>query len=84
MHGWTSPRLNVRFEFIQGDLSLYGPDGKKFATYVELAEQRDHENRRAEHERQRAEQECQRAEHERQRADRLAAQLKAMGIDPGA
>jgi Uma2 family endonuclease len=33
-------------------------------------------------ERQRAEQEHQRAEQERQRADRLAAQLKAMGVNP--
>lgn len=37
---------------------------------------------RIEQERQRAEQERQRAEQERQRADRLAAQLKAAGLDP--
>lgn len=36
----------------------------------------------AEQERQRAEQERQRAEEERQRADRLAAQLRAAGIEP--
>lgn len=36
----------------------------------------------AEQERQRAEQERQRAEQERQRADRLAAQLRAAGIEP--
>lgn len=35
-----------------------------------------------EQERQRAEQERQRAEQERQRADRLAAKLRALGIDP--
>jgi hypothetical protein len=35
-----------------------------------------------EQERQRAEQERQRAEQERQRAERLAAQLKALGIEP--
>ena len=35
-----------------------------------------------EQEQQRAEQEHQRAEQERQRAERLAAQLKALGIDP--
>jgi hypothetical protein len=35
-----------------------------------------------ERERQRAEQERQRAEQEHQRAERLAAQLRALGIDP--
>ncbi|BAY31366.1 hypothetical protein NIES2107_32250 [Nostoc carneum NIES-2107] len=39
---------------------------------------------RAEKERQRAEQESQRAEQERQRAERLAAQLRALGVDPEA
>lgn len=39
---------------------------------------------RAEQESQRAEQERQRAEQERQRAERLAAQLRALGIDPEA
>jgi hypothetical protein len=34
-----------------------------------------------EQERQRAEQERQRAEQERQRAERLAAQLRALGVD---
>ena len=36
----------------------------------------------AEQERQRAEQERQRAEQERQRAERLAAQLRALGVEP--
>jgi len=39
---------------------------------------------RAEQERQRAEQERQKAEQERQRADRLAAQLRSLGIEPEA
>jgi len=56
MHGWVSARLHVRFELVDDDLRLYAPDGKKFATYVELAE----------------------------RADKLAAQLKALGIEPEA
>ena len=37
---------------------------------------------RAEQERERAEQERERAEQERERADRLAAQLRALGIEP--
>jgi Uma2 family endonuclease len=63
MNGWVSPRLQVRFELVEGDLQLYGPDGKKFATYIELVEQR---------------------EQAQQRAERLAAQLKALGIEPDA
>jgi Uma2 family endonuclease len=56
MKGWISPRLQVRFDLVGDELCLYGPDGRKFASYVELAD----------------------------RADRLAAQLKALGIEPEA
>jgi Uma2 family endonuclease len=56
MNGWVSPRLKVRFELVQGELRLHGPDGRPFATYVEAVE----------------------------RAERLAAQLKALGIEPEA
>jgi Uma2 family endonuclease len=65
---WTSPLLKVRFELTDGPLRIYGPDGKPFATYVELVQQR--------------EQEHQAREQERQRADRLAAQLRALGFEP--
>jgi Uma2 family endonuclease len=61
MEGWVSPRLGVRFELDRGELQLYRPDGERFATYVELLEQR---------------------EQERQRAERMAARLRALGIDP--
>ena len=88
MAGWVSPRLGVRFEVEQGVLQLYRPDGTRFTTYVELMEQREQEHQRAEQEhqraeqeRQRAEQEHQRAEQEHQRAERLAARLRALGID---
>jgi Uma2 family endonuclease len=56
MHGWVSPRLGIRFELDSGVLQLYFPDGERFATYVELLEQREQERQRAEQERQRAEQ----------------------------
>jgi Uma2 family endonuclease len=88
MHGWKSPRLDIRFE-LGDDLTIYGPDQRPFATYVELSQQ----SAQAEHmtqEAQRAAQEAQRAaqdverqadEHARD-AERLRAQLKAAGIDP--
>jgi Uma2 family endonuclease len=66
--GWTSPRLGVRFDLSSGDLQVFGPDGRPFATYVELVEQRDCER--------------QQAQQERQRAERLAAQLRALGVEP--
>ena len=52
-------------------------------TDEEAAGQRaEQEHQRADQERQRAEQERQRAEQERQRAERLAAKLRALGVNP--
>jgi Uma2 family endonuclease len=82
MNGWTSPLLGVRFELLTGELKLIGPDGRPFATYVEVVERAESEERRAESERQRAELERQTADLERERAERLAAKLRELGIDP--
>jgi Uma2 family endonuclease len=98
MNGFTSPRLGIRFEPGEGpdDLKIIGPDGRRFATYVELFEQRESERARAEAERARAEAERARAEAERARAeaerqralaaqelaDRLAAKLRELGVEP--
>jgi hypothetical protein len=72
---WQGTRENrtgnwLRWWDESGQLLLWGS---------ELVEQ---ERKRVEQERQRAEQERQRAEQERQRAERLAAQLRAAGIEP--
>lgn len=48
------------------------------------AEKSEQERQRAEQEHQRAEREHQRAEQERQRAEKLAAQLRALGVEPEA
>lgn len=48
MDGWISPRLGVRFELANGGLRLIGPGSQTFATYLELAQQRDAERQRAE------------------------------------
>jgi len=60
-----------------------------YQSYVRLEYQRerqraDQEQQRADQERQRADQEQQRADQEQQRAERLAAQLRTLGIDPDA
>lgn len=64
--GWVSPRLGIRFESSEG-LEIYRPDGQKFATYVELEQQK--------------EEAIALATQEAQRADRLAAKLQELGID---
>ena len=38
MSGWTSPRLKIRFEMVDGDLKLYHPDGQPFASHTEIVE----------------------------------------------
>jgi Uma2 family endonuclease len=41
MDGWVSPRLGVRFDLSRGDLTIYRPDGRPIATYLELAAKLD-------------------------------------------
>jgi len=69
IQGWISPNLGIKFELLAETLAIYGPDGEKFYSFVELDGLRQEQKERAEQERQRAEQERQRAEQERQRAE---------------
>jgi len=39
MQSWISPRLKIRFEPGEPQLEIHAPDGGRFSTYVELAEQ---------------------------------------------
>ncbi|MFZ9739424.1 MAG: Uma2 family endonuclease [Prochlorotrichaceae cyanobacterium] len=92
---WISPQLGIRFELTTETLVVYTPDGQRFLSTVELAEQAEQEKLRAEREKfraeeqtRRAEQEAQRAEQERLRAelaeaenDRLRALLAAAGVE---
>lgn len=70
INGWVSPRLDIKFVLTSETLEIYRPDGRKFLSSLELE--------------QRAEEATQRAEEATQRAERLAAQLRALGIDPEA
>jgi len=63
MNGWISPRLGVRFELVDDQFRLYGPDGQPFVPASESKHQ---------------------AREQRRRAERLAAQLRALGIEPEA
>jgi Uma2 family endonuclease len=77
MSGHVSRRLGVRFEPGEGpdDLTILGPDGQPFLSYVELIEQREAARNEAQAVQKRL-------ADERERADRLAARLRELGIDP--
>jgi Uma2 family endonuclease len=70
INGWVSPKLGIKFVLSAETLEIYRPDGRKFLSSLELEQQRQ--------------QATQRAEQESQRVQRLAAQLRALGIDPEA
>ncbi len=74
---WVSPRLGVRFELTPQTMQIYRPDGRPFATYVELEQQREIAELQALEAQQRA-------ETAEQRAKALEAKLRALGIDPDA
>ena len=77
MHGWVSPRLGIRFDLSGEELVILRPDGERFLTFLALKEEQERERRRADEAQQRADE-------AQQRADRLAAQLRALGIEPEA
>ena len=85
MSDWISPKLRIRFHLEQNDLQVFDPDGQPFLSTVELERayqtQLQAERERTEAERERAESERERAEAEHERAEKLAATLKALGID---
>ena len=88
MRGWVSPRLGVRFDLDGVDLCLTRPDGRRFASYVEVDQRAESAERRAEQEKQRADSAEQRLEQEKQRVAaveselaRLRALLQQQGID---
>ena len=83
MEGWTSPRLKIRFHLVGIDLQLFGPDGRFFASYLELDRQRqsaelraDQESKHADEEALRADGEAHRAEEQARRADELARRVE--------
>jgi len=75
LFGWTSPRLNVRFELTK-ELRILTPDGRPFEFYTEVFRRSqasdlraDEATLRAGEERRRAEEATLRAEDERRRAE---------------
>ena len=98
MDGWVSPRLKVRFSLATGVVTLHRPDGTPFLSPPEIEDARQRALLdAAESARQKlvaqkaaaaAKREAVAAQKEavaaQERADRLAARLRALGIDPDA
>jgi Uma2 family endonuclease len=80
MMGWVSPRLNIRFELVEGELQLYRPDGERFATYVEIvarAEQAEAKAAQAATKAEQAEAKAEQAEAKAEQAATKAEQAEA-------
>jgi Uma2 family endonuclease len=75
IQNWTSPRLGIRFELTDETLKIFQPDGTRFLTYLEQAEQAQLERGRAETEKVAKEQAL-------DTIAKFAAKLREMGIDP--
>jgi Uma2 family endonuclease len=87
--GWVSPRLSIRFDLREDGLEIYGLDGQKFLSSIELSQRLEQERLKAEQaslqleqERLKAEQASLQLEQERLKAERLAEYIRSLGIDP--
>jgi Uma2 family endonuclease len=86
---YISPLLGIRFEVHHKELEIFYPNRERFLSVTQLYKELDAERQKVyeekykfEIEKQRADAEKQRADTEKQRAERLAAQLRALGIKP--
>lgn len=96
MDGWANPRLKVRFDLSTGDLTLYRPDGVRFLTHAELNARAENAQAEATEAKKQADDfkaeatEAKRLAEalkdevakEREAKERLAAKLRALGVDP--
>ena len=88
---FVSPRLGIRFELVGSDLHIYGANGQRFLTFIEIGKRAEREAKRAESESRRAKREAKRADSEANRANdaveqlaRMRANMLAAGLDPDA
>ena len=72
---WVSPRLGIRFELGEEELTIFSPTGQRFLTPIELAKEREHAQ-------QQAERSQAALEAERQKARALAEKLRLLAVDP--
>jgi len=96
LENWVSPRSRIRFDLSGEELQIFRPDGARFLSYTEIAQQAEQSRLEAEQSRLEAEQSKLEAEQEKQRAAQLEGELerersrsqalldrlRAAGIDP--
>jgi Uma2 family endonuclease len=84
MNGWKSPLLDVRFELTGRELKLIGPDGQPFLSYQEIAHQRDQFAQERDQFAQERDQALAERDAQQRRADKMAEQLRSLGLEPSA
>ena len=80
MNEFVSPRWGWRFHLDEGELTIFGPDGRALRDPVEIIAERD----AAIAQRDTAIAERDAVVRERERAAKLAAKLRELGVDPDA
>jgi Uma2 family endonuclease len=79
---WVSPLLGVRMQIAAGELEILRPDGAKFLSYVELAKAKEEAAAAASAASATAAAERRARTTAEAQVERLAAQLRALGIEP--
>ncbi|MCE2669907.1 MAG: DUF874 family protein, partial [Microcystis sp. 49638_E5] len=74
--GWISPRLKIRFELRGDELEIYGLDGQKFLSSIELSQRLEQERLKAEEASLQLEQASLQLEQERLKAEEASLQLE--------
>jgi len=96
LENWVSPRSGVRFDLAGAELQIFRPDGARFLSYIEIAQQAEQSRLEAEQSKLEAEQSKLEADQQKQRAEQLRDELeleqrrsqalldrlRAAGIDP--
>lgn len=96
MYGWTSPLLNIHFNWNPERLQLLRPDGNPFLSYADLVEMQQERIKDMEHQRELLHKEQKRAKRAELRAEsaeknahvandraqKYADKLRELGIDP--
>jgi len=96
LENWVSPRSGVRFDLAGAELQIFRPNGARFLSYTEIAQQAEQSRLEAEQSKLEAEQSKLEADQQKQRAEQLRDELeleqrrsqalldrlRAAGIDP--
>ncbi len=79
---WVSPRTGIRLEVREGEVAVFGPNGKVFDDPIQMASARDRAMNLAQNYEKALDSVNQSRDAEYERAEKLAAKLRELGIDP--